>query len=354
LETGIFAPLVGFLVDRFGSRILLLIGSIIVGLALIIMSLTHSLAMFYICFLFLGLGGGGVAAVVYLTSVAHWFRRKAGIALGIVASGMGASGLLVPVIVMLIDQYGWRTALIILGMGMWAVGIPLSLIVRDRPEPYGLMPDGEVAPKCTGSIEKVERAEEAEADVPFRKALKEKSFIYLSLVEFMRLGVLSAVIIHVMPYLSEMGMSRVTAGVVAAGIPLFSIIGRILFGWLGDRHDKRYVMVSTFSCISLGMFVLCYVDTEWLAFIFLLLFSPGYGGGMVLRGAVVREYFGRTSFGKITGVNAGVGSIGGVIGPTLAGFVFDSTGSYYPVWMAFGFLMGFVAWLALKIKKSEK
>jgi len=354
LESGIFSPLIGFLADRFGSRILLLIGSILVGLALIILSLSHSLTMFYLCLLLLGFGGGGIMALVTLTAVAHWFRKKVGIAFGIVVSGLGASGLFVPIIVMLIDQYGWRTALIILGLGMWAIGIPLSLIVRDRPEPYGLLPDGEVAPKGLGPLEKVENAKATETDVPFRKVLKEKSFMYLGLVEFMRIAVVSGVCLHVMPYLGEMGMSRVTAGVVAAGIPLFSIIGRILFGWLGDRYDKRYTLASAYLGISLGMFVFCYVETEWLSLIFLLLFSTGYGGGMVLRGSVVRDYFGRTSFGKNAGVIAGVGSIGGVIGPTLAGFVFDSLGSYYPVWIAFGILIGFSGWLTLKIKKPEK
>ena len=145
LEMGVFAPFVGFLVDRFGPRKLIFWGIITVGLGLILLSLTKSLAMFYGSFLLIAFGAGGCAAVVTTTAVANWFQRKVGIALGLVGSGIGAGGLVVMLIVRLIDLYQWRTALIILGLGMWALGIPLSLVIRNRPEPYGYLPDGDLS-----------------------------------------------------------------------------------------------------------------------------------------------------------------------------------------------------------------
>jgi len=99
LEMGIFAPFIGFLVDRFGSRKLLLWGTITVGSGLILLSQTHSLAMFYGSFLFIAFGAGGCASVVTMAAVANWFHKKVGIALGLMASGIGASGLMIPPIV---------------------------------------------------------------------------------------------------------------------------------------------------------------------------------------------------------------------------------------------------------------
>ncbi|UCG67043.1 MAG: MFS transporter, partial [Deltaproteobacteria bacterium] len=107
LEMGIFAPLVGFLVDRFGPRKLMVWGTITVGFGLIVLSFTHSLAMFYAAFLLLAFGAGGCTSLVTMTAVANWFRKKVGLALGVLGSGIGVSGLMVLLIVGLIDLYQW-------------------------------------------------------------------------------------------------------------------------------------------------------------------------------------------------------------------------------------------------------
>ncbi len=132
LEMGILAPLMGFLVDRFGPRKVVFSGVIITGFGLILITVINSLVMFYIAFILFALGGSGCASTVLMTTVAQWFRRNVGKAMGIVVCGFGAGGILIPLIVWVIDLYGWRTALIILGLGMWALGIPLSLC----PPPY--------------------------------------------------------------------------------------------------------------------------------------------------------------------------------------------------------------------------
>jgi MFS family permease len=160
----------------------------------------------------------------------------------------------------------------------------------------------------------------------------------------------AAVIIHVMPYLGSVGVPRATAGIVAGAIPLFSIIGRFGLGWLGDVFDKKYVMVWALFLMGLGMLAFCYVQVTGVVFLFLLLFAPGYGGAMVIRGAILREYFGRDSFGKMIGILMGFGSIGGIIGPTLAGWAFDTLGSYNIIWLVFCGIIGLAIWLMLRIR----
>ncbi|MBI5968185.1 MAG: MFS transporter [Deltaproteobacteria bacterium] len=346
LEMGIFAFPIGFLVDRFGSRKLIFFGVITAGFGLILLSFTQSLVMFYGAILLLGLGAGGCTVVVTMSVVANWFDKNIGKAFGVMASGFGAGGLLVPVIVRLIEVFDWRTALILLGLGMWTLGIPLSFVIRNKPEEYGYLPDGQLAERPV----LLDEIQNRKGEISFRDVLQKRSFLYLNSVEAIRMMAVTAVITHVMPYLSSVGFARTTAGLVAAAIPLFSIIGRLSFGWMGDLFAKRYVMALAFCFMGAGMLVFCYVQVEWVIFPFLLLFPPSFGGTMVLRGAILREYFGRVSFGKMLGIIMGSASIGGVIGPTLAGWVFDTLGSYQLIWLAFAGFMGLAIILVLRIR----
>jgi len=347
LEMGIFAPIVGFLADRFGSRKLLFGGTIIIGIGLVLLSFTQSLLMFYLCFLFIALGAGGCTSVVTLTAVAVWFRKNVGLAMGIMASGFGAGGLTVPLVVFLIDACGWRLTLVILGAGMWLLGIPLSLIVRDRPKQIGLSPEGAVAGSSTPSQGGLSPRKES-----FIKLIRTRSFLYLNAAETVRMMAVTAVVIHMMPYLSSLGIPRATSGAVAAALPLVSIAGRFGFGWWGDRLDKRIVMATTFFMMSAGAFAFCHVQSIGVLLLFLLLFAPGFGGSMVLRGAILQEYFGTAYFGKMIGIVMGSASIGGIVGPTLAGWAFDTTGSYTSVWYGLCVISGAAIFLVMKMKPT--
>ncbi|MCK5203460.1 MAG: MFS transporter [Desulfobacterales bacterium] len=253
---------------------------------------------------------------------------------------------MVLLIVRLIDLYQWRTTLIILGLGMWAIGIPLSLIIRDRPEHYGYLPDGEV-PGASGQSQEIQ---DTGVEIAFKEALKMRTFLYLNLVEAVRMMIPIAVFTHIMPYLSSVGMPRATAGMVTAAIPLIGIIGRFGFGWLGDFYDKKHVMVLTIGLIILGILAFSLVHVRWVIIPFLLLFPLGHGGSMVLRGSILREYFGRNSFGKMIGIIMGSASLGGIVGPTLAGWAYDTWGSYQYIWYVFlGFLIiAFILALMMK------
>jgi OFA family oxalate/formate antiporter-like MFS transporter len=346
LEMGIFAPFVGFLVDRFGPRKLIFWGTITVGFGLFLLSFTQSLAMFYGSFLLIAFGAGGCASVVTMTAVANWFHRRVGLALGVMGAGIGAGGLVVLLIVRLIDLYQWRITLIILGLGMWALGIPLSLVIRDRPEHYGYLPDGEVSSPSAQALENIDQG----VEIGLKEALKMRAFLYLNIAEAIRLMTLMAVFTHVMPYLSSVGMPRSSAGLVAGAIPLIGIIGRFGLGWLSDVFDKRHVMALATGLISVGTLAFGYLHVRWVIIPFLLLFPLGHGGSMVLRGSILREYFGRDSFGKMIGLIMGSAAIGGIIGPTLAGWVFDTLGSYHPIWLVLCGLTCMTTVLILRIK----
>ncbi len=350
LEMSIFAPLLGFLVDRFGSRKLIFCGTITVGFGLILLSITQSLAMFYGSFLLICFGAGGCASIVFMSTAANWFSKNVGKAIAIITCGFGAGGLIVPLVVRLIDLYHWRTTLIILGLGMWILGIPLSFVIRNKPEQYGYLPDGELLHDPMPHLKNKDKGSE----IGFKEAVKQRAFLYLMIVEVIRHTIVSAVIIHVMPYFSSMGIPRPTAGMVAAAIPLFSIVGRFGFGWFGDIFDKRYMMAVALCLMGMGLLAFCYVQQGWFILIFLLLFCPGCWGSMILTRTIQREYFGRDSFGKILGIIMGFASIGGIIGPTLAGWVFDTLRSYHLIWLVFCGFSGLSIWLILRMKPLIK
>ncbi len=353
IEMSFLAPFIGFLVDRFGSRKMVLWGVVTVGLGLILLSATQSLWMFYAGFILIGFGGGGCTAVVLTGVVAQWFQRDIGKALGLLASGYGASGLLVPLVVGLIDAFGWRTALILLGIGMFIIGIPLALVIRDTPEAYGLVPDGRTT-ASTPASPKSDGDAARQVEIPFRVALRDRVFLLLCLTELIRMMALSAIITHIMPYLSLQQVSRATAGLIAGSIPVLSIVGRFCFGWLGDHYGKRRLIAAAYGLTGLGAIALCFVDMRWALLLFLGVFPFGFGGAMVLRAAIVRDEFGRGAFGRLFGILLGATAVGGVIGPTLTGLIFDTLNSYLYAWVGLAIAAAFSAFLMLVTVAGKK
>jgi MFS family permease len=348
LEGGIFAPFVGLLIDRLGSRKLVLSGTIVTGLGLILLSLTRSLPMFYGAVFLLALGAGGCMGLVGTTAVANWFDKNLGKALGVMSSAFGAAGLILPLIVWLIDAFGWRTALVILGVGLWTLGIPLSFVIRNKPKQSlptedGGLPDNHPIPPQAIQTNKVE--------LTLRGALRNRSFIYLIIAEAIRNSAVSAVVLHVMPYLSQVGIPRSTAGLIAGAISLSSIGGRFGFGWAADAFENKYVMATAYLFMAIGLVAFCYVHVKWALFVFLLFFPLGFGGIMVLRGSIVKGYFGTGSFGAMLGIVMGSASVGSVIGPTLAGGVFDTLGNYRFAWVVLIGLLVLAIIMVLNMKK---
>ncbi|MFC2018214.1 MFS transporter [Chloroflexota bacterium] len=351
IEAGLVAPVIGILVDRWGPRRLIFAGALFTFTGLILLSRTNSLTMFYGSFALIALGMSCSTATVLMTAVANWFRKNVGLATGIVASGFGCGGLLIPVIVKLIDLYEWRDAVTILAIGTLFTVLPLSFVFRHKPEQYGYLPDGQKEDGITFDTGPG-MSPAAGKDLKMKQVLKSSAFWLITLAFTYFSLLVGAVITHVMPYLSSIGIARSMAGLVAAAIPITSIAGRLGLGWIGDRHDKKLIASAAFGVVGLGAFCFGYADIAgtWMLVPFLILFGVSYGGCIVLRASLVREYFGTTSFGTIFGLILGINMVGSIIGPPLAGWVYDSWGSYQNIWFIFAGLAGpaLVALLAMR------
>jgi MFS family permease len=336
MEVGLLAPFMGVFVDRWGARRLMAIGAVITTLGLMLLSHASSLGTFYGAFILVAIGVSTCSSTVLMTAVGNWFKERLGIATGIMASGFGFGGLLVPVVVRLIDMHGWRFAIDVLALGMLIICLPLSLLVRHKPEQYGYVPDGgkNLIVKSNGLNEP---AISHEADIKPRQAVQSSTFWHIALALMCQSLMVSAVVTHVMPYLGSIGFARGTSGLVASAIPLASISGRVGLGWLGDRLDRRWVAAGSFAMMSLGLlsFGFASVRHAWLLVLFLILFGAGYGGNNVLRASLIRGSFGRSNFGTIHGFTMGITMLGTIAGSPLAAHAFDVQGSYGGIWFVF-------------------
>ncbi len=356
LEVGLFAPFLGFLVDRRGARQLMVVGGILVGLGLVLLGQVSSLLTFYGAFLLIGAGTSACLGVVPVTAINQWFRSKATVATGVLLSGIAVGGLLVPVATRLIDGLGWRTAATLMGVLAWAVLLPMAFVFRRRPEGYGLRPDS--APEVraidgTGSCDGVAGTQGHQG----LRALRTRRFWHVSVAIMIHMLVMSAIMTHVMPYLATVGTARTTASLVASAIPLVSIAGRLGFGWLGDRFDKRRVTSLGLALTGVGLVLFAAASTGrgWLFIPFLITIGVGYGGPVPMLPALTREYFGRARFGSVLGLAFGASTVGSMLGPPLAGWAYDRGGSYQSVWLALAALLavGILALLTAPVRMAD-
>jgi len=346
-EAGILEAVAGFLVDRVGPRKLMLGGWSVVGLGFLLMSRINSLWAFYGSFLLIATGMSFATFIVIFATIANWFNKKRSRAMTLVVVGFGISGTLVPLLALAVGGLGWRETLIIVGIAAWVIGIPLSLLMRHKPSQYGYLPDGD-SPETASESQSVtdfhsasdiveQESGPSTSDFTIKAALKTRTFWLLSAAFFFQFIGASAVMVHIVPYLESVEIPTTIAAITVTGITVCSLIGRLGFGLIGDFANKRYLITIGITLQTIGVFALSFVhmDMIWLIVPFLLTYAPGFGATIPLRLALQADYFGTESLGAIMGAMALVSMMGGLASPIIAGWIFDTTGSYHLAWQLF-------------------
>ncbi|MFC2065845.1 MFS transporter [Chloroflexota bacterium] len=357
LESGVAAPVIGFLTDRFGPRRLLLAGAVWAAIGYILLSRINSLWGFYVTFFFLSMGMSLLFPLPGFTAVANWFSRRRGTALGILVTAMGFSGVLIPLVNWLIAQQGWRTTFVITGVATFIISMPLSLLVRHRPEQYGYLPDGAERPGEGIETEASRRLPQLNGEssgLGVRQAMKTRTFWVFTLLVTISSAATHAIVVHVMPHLISVQIPQGAASSIAASLVVSSIAGRIGFGWLGDRADKRYLLALALLMQSLGLIFFAYTRSVTYAIVFLALFGPGFGGVTTLKLTIQGDYFGRKAFGSIMGAVQGIHMAGTIISPIIVGWVYDVRGSYQLAWFALAILVFLSTPLVTMLKPPNK
>jgi len=351
LESGIGAPLAGFLLDRIGPKTLVMAGGLIWGAGFLYLSNTETILNFYLAFFIISFGwtfASGTAVPSAL--IGKWFIKKRGRAFGFFTAAGGLSGLLVPVLSIFIESYGWQKTLMIMGVFTWIVTIPLSFSLRQKPEDIGLFPDGELFMKGSKGMGATRHIDYQEVDFGVRKALLTPAFWILSMCGTIFQMTMSALFVHLVPHLISAGIDSRVASLAVMFITLCSVLGRLGFGWLSDIYSKKWLLICSFLLQGVGLFIFSRVHEPIHLIPFLVAYAPSYGGSIVLRAAISGEYFGRRNFGTIYGILVGMGMFGGIAGPIIAGSAYDLYGNYRLIFLIFG-LASLVSGLFLMLLK---
>ena len=340
-EGFIEGPIVGPLVDKFGPRKLMLFGVALASIGFLALSIVNGLLMFYLVYvLLLAIGFNTGFFVAAQAAVANWFIRKRSRALGLLSTANGFGGaIMAPLIAALILAFGWRVAALVLGLGLFTIGIPLAFVVRHRPEHYGYLPDNAKSPDefaASAGDGTRSSAPAQEIDFTIWEALKTPVFWMLAVAFGLRTMAISATVVHQIPFLTDAGISQQAAAGILALMGLMSIPGRIGFGYLGDYFNKRYLLAIAYLLQAAGILILLTADSLTQVFLFTVVFGMGWGAPNLLF-AMRADYFGRKYFATIAGAEQSIVAIGTVIGPVYAGLIYDINQSYQIAFITFVF-----------------
>lgn len=331
VEMGFLSPLTGYLSDRLGARFLVLIAALTVAAGFLILSKLDSLWTFYAGFIVLSVGLSGMGHSAILTPIANWFSRNLGKAVGLSMIGYGMSGVFIPLITWLIELWHWRNVFLVLAGATLVVLVPAALMIHQRPEDYGQKVDGTHRQGFTDRTGAAQREDIPPTTRYF--ALRTRAFWMLSLSTGAFSMVLNIVSLYMLPYLEMKQVPTEMAALVVMGIPLASVPGRFFMGWLGDTMEKRLIMVAALGLMAVSLSLICLWDAVWLYFLFVFLFGMGFGGIFSLRSSMIQEYFGRHCFGSVQGMSTPIMVLGGVVGPPLAGWIFDTQSNLDVTWI---------------------
>ena len=312
----------GRLNDRFGPRIVMTTCGFFLGLGYLLMSQISSiwqLYLFYGVIIAIGMSAGFVPMV---STTARWFVRRRGLMTGIVAAGIGAGTMIMPPVAnWLISNYEWRISYtIISGMILVLVIIAAQFLRRD-PSQMGLLPWG------ADEVKEQESNLQAQG-FSFREAIHARQFWMLGTMLFCLLFGVNTVMVHIVNYATDMGISAASATSILTIIGGLGVAGRIIMGSATDRIGSKKAFIIGFILMSVALFWLMATKGLWMFYLFAAIFGFGYGGLIALQSIIVAELFGLSSVGEVLGGVLCVGAIGGAIGPVLAGHIFDITHSY--------------------------
>jgi len=317
----------GMATDRFGPRAVLLSGSSLLGLGLVLASHASSVREFQLVFgALVGAGGGAIFAPLMAT-VTTWFDRHRSLAVSLVSAGMGVAPLTVaPIAAVLVSTYEWRFAQLSIGLAAWALLLPTAFLVRRAP--------------LQSNNRRESRADEAQMTV--RQALASPQFAILASTYFLCCATHSGPLFHTVSYPIYCGLPVIAAVSIYSVEGLSGLAGRIVFGLLGDKFGAKRTFVSGLivQAIAAGSYLFARQQSEFYAVA--VVFGFAYAGVMPLYAVLVRENFPLPIIGTIVGATSMASSLGMALGPLAGGVIFDTYGTYGPLYVG-TFLTGLTA-----------
>jgi MFS family permease len=326
-ESAILGPVLGWFIDRFGPQGIVRLGIFVFGCGLMLLSRTDTLGTFYAAFLVVALGSSLCGFFPLNVALINWFERWRARALSSMSIGLALGGISVPIVAWSLQAFGWRATAFASGLIAIALGVPLSLVIKRRPEDHGETVDG-LPPRNPETTAEV-RALKLRRDFTAREAIRTPAFWLLSLGHGFALFVVHAVSVHSITHMKQgLGYTLEQASLVYTLLTL-SQIGGVAIGWLiGDRYEKRLIAAACMLTHMVALLLLTYALNVAMVLAFALLHGAAWGLRGPFMQAIRADYFGRSAIGMILGISLMVIVIGQVGGPMIAGILADATGSY--------------------------
>jgi len=292
------------------------------------------------------------------TTVAKWFSEKRGLALGSLTTGAAFGGaVLVPLTAWLITDYGWRTAVVVLAIAAMIIGWAMSFILKPRgPEHYGLMVDGKkVESGAEAADQVIDGAVEKNVDasgfgLSLGEAIRTQAFWWLVAAFLFSHTAHSAIVVHQIPFIEDMGISKVVAAAALGTMTLMSAPGRFSAGWLADRWNLKYLYIIANVVSAIGLVIFSNATSMSLVWTFVAIYGFSFGLRVPLEAAMRARYFGSKAFGSIMGYMNFFAVFGAFGGPFFAGWIFDTTGTYMSAFLTFAGILVIGAVVVLFIK----
>ena len=329
VEVAILGPLLGWFIDRFGPQWVIRAGVVVFGTGFILLSTIESLLAFYGAFIVTALGASLCGFFPLNVALIHWFEKKRARALSSMQIGMAAGGLCVPLIAWALATWGWRATAFASGILIIVLCLPLSLLIRRRPEDMGEVMDGAApAPRDPASGSQVE-SHAATRDFTAREALRTPAFWLLSLGHGFALFVVMGVNIHAITHMKEgLGYTIEAASLVITLQTVAQLCGVGVGAWIGDRLNKRLISAGCMLGHMTGLLLLTYASHVAMVVAYAIVHGVAWGLRGPMMQALRADYFGRSSIGMILGLSFMIVVIGQVGGPMIAGILADMTGNY--------------------------
>lgn len=340
----IMNPLTGAALDRYGPRKLFPAGAVVLGLGLLGSSQLTSLWHYYFFSgVIAAIGMASLGVVTNNTLISHWFVKKRGTVMGLAASGMGAGMvILVPFAQWMISHYGFRWAYASLGLLSMLIIAPITgFFLYGHPQDLGLLPDGKPHPTegeesttAQGTRPQPQRildARWADTDWTLAKALRTSRFWVLLVGVFFLLVGLYAVMMHQVSHTVDVGFSKLTAAAAFGLLGFMGGVGKAGWGFLSDRIGREMALTLGLLSTSFGViFLLLLKDPSqlWMLYVYTALFGLGYGAIAPVLAALTADLFQGRNLGSIYGFIVTAAGLGGALGPPLAGYMYDVTGTY--------------------------
>ena len=333
VEGSVMGPVAGYLIDKLGPRRMVWIGLTILGTGFLLFGLMQNLWMFYLAFIIMSTGGGLGTWLPMMTVLNNWFRRRLSTAMAIAMEGFAVGGVvLVPLLAWAIDpdQFGlgrWRVVAAGIGVAMILLAFPISRLVRNRPEDYGLLPDGRAPVLSPAAAESAPRASQ-QGGYTWQQALRTRNFWLITMGHSCSSIVIVTLMVHLGPMLTDRGFSLQTVGLVVSAYTGVGGIFILVGGYIGDRLPIRLTLFGFSAIQSVSVVILMYTHGPAEAFLFAVVLGVGFGGRTPLSSAIRGIYFGRRAFASITGISMIPMNFLLLASPLFAGIMFDTRGSY--------------------------